>query len=81
MLLPHLECGSACIAGQGANPTDLPERQPISLLRSLLSGPIREVVACLIEVRSMGYSGLDLLAMSLSRFDPNRTWGGGSMSP
>ena len=33
-------------------------------------GPISEVAARLIEVRSMGYSGLDLLTLSSSHFDP-----------
>jgi hypothetical protein len=30
---------------------------------------ISEVAACLIEVRSMGHSGLDLLTLSSSHFD------------
>ena len=34
--------------------------------------PISEVAARLIEVRSMGHSGLDLLTLSSSRFDRNR---------
>jgi hypothetical protein len=33
--------------------------------------PISEVAARLIEVRSMGHSGLDLLTLSSSHFDPN----------
>ena len=35
--------------------------------------PISEVAARLIEVRSLGQSGLDLLTLSSSHFDPTRT--------
>ena len=35
--------------------------------------PISELAARLIEVRSMGHSGLDLLRLSSSHFDPQRT--------
>jgi hypothetical protein len=35
--------------------------------------PISEVAARLIKVGSMGHSGLDLLKLGFSHFDPNRT--------
>jgi hypothetical protein len=35
--------------------------------------PECEVAARLIEVRSLGHSGLDLLTLSSSHFDPNET--------
>jgi len=37
--------------------------------------PISEVAARLIEVRSVGRSGLDLLTLSSSHFDPKPSWG------
>src|SRR5262245_64797234 len=36
-------------------------------------GPISEVAARLIDVRSVGHSGLDLLTLSSSHFDPERS--------
>src|SRR5262245_49351780 len=36
--------------------------------------PIREVATRLIEVRSVERSGLDLLTLSSSHFDPRQTW-------
>jgi hypothetical protein len=35
--------------------------------------PISEVASPLIEVRSVGYSGLDVLGLSSSHFDPSPT--------
>jgi hypothetical protein len=35
--------------------------------------PISEVATPLIEVRSAGHSGLDLLTLSSSHFDPKRS--------
>jgi hypothetical protein len=35
---------------------------------------LSEVAARLIEVRSIGHSGLDLLTLSFSHFDPQRTF-------
>ena len=35
--------------------------------------PMSEVAARLVDVRSMGHSGLDLLTASFSHFDPERT--------
>src|ERR1700746_1480016 len=37
--------------------------------------PFSEVAARLIEVRSMGHSGPDLLTLSFSHFDPSPTFG------
>ncbi|MFB9269591.1 hypothetical protein ACFFWD_41855 [Bradyrhizobium erythrophlei] len=41
--------------------------------RHISTLPISEVAARLIVVRSMGHSGLDLLTLSSSHFDPERT--------
>ena len=37
--------------------------------------PISDVATLLIQVRLMGHSGLDLLTLSSSHFDPERSYG------
>jgi len=41
-------------------------------------GPISEVTPRLLDVRFFGHTGLDLLALSSSHFDPKATSGVGS---
>src|SRR3954451_14799713 len=50
---------------------DAPSLSPTPLLP--LMGPIGEVAAHFVEVRSLGHGGLDLLRLSSSHFDPQTT--------
>jgi hypothetical protein len=50
---------------------DAPSLSPTPLLP--LMGPIGEVAAQFVEVRSLGHGGLDLLRLSSSHFDPQTT--------